>query len=125
MGGTATFTSTYNTAYDTTPTLPSLAGVYIGQAGSSGGVQSANVTVASDGGFTGVEASGCTFTGTAKPRVHGNIFDHSITFGGAPCFFAGSTLNGIAYFDVPTRRLYAAAPTSNRADAAIFFGTRL
>jgi hypothetical protein len=53
IGGTTTFTSTYNTAYDTTPTLASLAGLYTGQAGSSGGLQSANVTVASDGGFRG------------------------------------------------------------------------
>lgn len=119
-----TFTSTFDPAYDTTPSLASLAGTYTGQAGSAGGVQSATVTVASNGLFTGVEASGCTFTGTATPRVRGNIFDQSITFGGAPCLFAGSTLVGIAYFDVPNRRLYAVAPTSNRADAVIFSGTK-
>jgi hypothetical protein len=120
----ATFTSTFDPAYDTTPSLASLAGTYTGQAGSSGGVQSATVTVASNGVFTGVEADGCTFTGTASPRVRGNIFDQSVTFGGAPCEFAGSTLIGIAYLDVPNRRLYGAAPASNRTNAVIFSGTR-
>ena len=119
-----TFTSTFDPAYDTTPSLASLAGTYTGQAGSSGGVQSATVTVASNGVFTGVEADGCTFTGTASPRVRGNILDQSVTFGGAPCEFAGSTLVGIAFLDVPNRRLYGAAPASNRTNAVIFSGTR-
>jgi len=124
-GGVTTFTSTFDPAYDTTPSLASLAGTYTGQAGSSGeGVQSATVTVASTGVFTGVAADGCSFTGTASPRVRGNIFDQSITFGVAPCGFAGSTLVGIAYFDVPNSRLYAAAPASNRTDAVIFLGTK-
>jgi len=123
--GTVTFTSSYNTAYDTQATVASLAGAYTGQAGSSGGVQTANVTVAADGTFTGTEQSGCTFTGSATLRTRGDVFDQSITFGGAPCFFAGSTLHGIVYFDIPSRRLYMAAPNSSRTDAAIFFGTKI
>ena len=123
--GTVTFTSSYNTAYDTQQTVASLAGTYTGQAGSSGGVQTANVSVAADGTFTGTEQSGCTFTGGATLRTRGAVFDQSITFGGAPCFFAGSTLQGIVYFDIPTRRLYMATPNSSRTDAAIFFGTKI
>ena len=123
--GTVTFTSSYNTAYDTPPTVAILAGVYNGQAGSSGGVQTANVTAAADGTFTGTEQNGCTFTGKATARTRGNVFDQSITFGGAPCFFAGSTFQGIVYFDIPTRQLYTAAPNSLRSDAAIFFGTKI
>lgn len=87
-------------------------------------MQSADVTVISNRTFTGIEASGCSFTGTATPQVHGNIFDQRITFGGVPCLFARSTLVGIAYFDIPNRRLYAAAPVSNRTDGAIFLGTK-
>ena len=120
-----TFTSTYDTAYDTTPTLASLAGTYTGQAGSSAqGVQSATVTVTATGAFTAVEADGCTFSGTASPRSRGNIFDQSVTFGGAPCEFPGTTLVGIAFLDVPNRRLYGAAPAGNRTNAVIFAGTR-
>lgn len=123
--GTVTFTSAYNTAYDTTPGVAGLAGVYTGQAGSSGGAQTANVTAAADGTFTGTEENGCTFTGKTTARTRGNVFDQSVTFGGAPCFFAGSTFQGIAYFDTVTRRLYTAAPNSPRTDAAIFFGTKI
>lgn len=123
--GTVTFTSAYNTAYDTTPSVASLAGVYAGQAGSSRGVQTANVTAAADGTFTGTEQNGCAFAGKTTARTHGNVFDQSVTFGGAPCFFAGNTFQGIAYFDAITRRLYTAAPNSARTDAAIFFGTKI
>ena len=119
------FTSPYDTAYDTTPTLASLAGTYTGQAGSSAqGVQSATVTVTATGAFTAVEADGCTFSGTASPRSRGNIFDQSVTFGGAPCEFPGITLVGIAFLDVPNRRLYGAAPAGNRTNAVLFAGTR-
>ena len=119
-----TFTSSYNTAYDTAPTVASLAGVYTGQAGSSGGIQTATVTALADGTFTGVEQSGCRFTGKVTARVRGNIFDQSVTSGGFPCFFAGRTFQGIVYFDIPTRRLLVVAPNNDRTDAAIFFGTK-
>ena len=123
--GPVTFTSSYNKAYDTAPTVASLAGVYTGQAGSSGGVQTATVTALADGTFTGVEQSGCRFTGKVTARTRGNVFDQSITFGGAACFFLNSTFQGIVYFDIPTQRLLAAAPNNNRTDAAIFFGTKI
>ncbi|ULA63541.1 MAG: hypothetical protein LZF86_110239 [Nitrospira sp.] len=123
--GTVAFTSAYNAAYDTTPTVASLAGLYTGQAGSSGGVQSATVTAAVDGTFTGTEQNGCTFAGRTTARTHGNVFDQSVTFGGPPCFFPGSTFQGIVYFDITTRRFYTAAPNGARTDAAIFFGTKI
>ncbi len=123
--GPVTFTSSYNKAYDTAPTVASLAGVYTGQAGSSGGVQTATVTALADGTFTGVEQSGCRFTGKVTARTRGNVFDQSVTSGGSPCFFAGSTFQGIVYFDIPTRRLLVVAPNNARTDAAIFFGTKI
>jgi hypothetical protein len=125
--GTATFTSSYNHAYDTRPAVASLEGVYNGQlgsSGSSGGVQPASMIVQADGTFTGSDQSGCTFTGKATARTRGNIFDQSITFGGTACSFAGSTLLGIMYLDIPTGRLYTAALNSLRTDAVIFFGPK-
>lgn len=50
-GGTATFTSSYNSAYDTQPSLASLAGVYNGQLGSSAGAQTVSMIFQSDGTF--------------------------------------------------------------------------
>jgi hypothetical protein len=124
-GGTMSFTSSYNVTYDTPPTVASLAGVYTGQAGSSAISQTANFTAAADGTFAGAEQDGCTFTGKATARTRGNVFDQTITFGGAPCVFAGNTFHGILYFDLSTRRLYMAAPNSLRTDAAILFGTKI
>lgn len=124
-GGTMSFTSSYNIAYDTPPTVASLAGVYTGQAGNSTTSQTANMTATTDGAFTGAEQNGCTFTGRATARTRGNVFDQTITFGGAPCVFAGNTFQGVMYFDLSTRRLYMAAPNSLRTDAAIFFGTKI
>ena len=127
--GTATFTSSYNPAYDTRPTVASLAGVYDGQlgsSGSSGDVQTASMILQPDGTFTGkTDLSGCTFTGKATARTRGNVFDQSITFGGTACSFAGSTLLGIMYLDIPTGRLYTAALTSLRTDAVILFGQKI
>jgi len=124
-GAFVAFTSTFNTAYLTIPTLPSVAGFYFGQAGSSGGVQSANINVIGDGTFTGAEINGCAFSGIVAPRIRGNIFNQSVTFGGGACFFGVSSFQGIAFFDLANRRLLATAPNSNRTDAATFFGTRL
>ena len=67
-----------------------------------GDVQTTTVTALADGTYTGNEQNGCTFTGKVTVRTHGNVFDQSITFGGAPCFVAGSTFQGIVYFDIPT-----------------------
>ena len=120
------FTSTFDPAYNTTPSLASLAGTYTGQLGiSSVGspVPPATVIMAANGTLAGADANGCTFTGTATPRIRGNVFDGSITFGAAPCLFAGTTLNGIAYVDVPNNRLYIATPTGTRADGVLFSGT--
>lgn len=124
-GGTVTFTSAYTSAYDTAPALGVLAGVYQVQAGRSGGADLATITVAAAGTFTGSEQNGCTFIGSMSPRRRGNLFDYSVTFAGAPCVFAGTTLQGIWYFDLTTRRLFAAAPTSSRTDAVIWFGTKV
>ncbi len=124
-GGVFSFTHTYNSAYDTAPPLSSLAGVYQGQAGRSGGSETATVTVSSDGTYSGSQQDGCTFTGRITPRARGNVFDAVIAFGGAPCFFGADTLQGIWYLDIPTQRLYAAAINGARTDAVILFGVKI
>ena len=64
-----TFTSTYDTAYDMTPPLASLAGTYTGQAGSSAqGVQSATVTVTTTGALPRSRPTVARFRG---PLRHG------------------------------------------------------
>jgi len=121
--GSVTFSSSYNAAYETTPTLAAVAGTYTGQVALSVGIQTATLTVSSGGAIAGI-GNGCSFTGTATPRTDGNAYNASITFGGAPCFFANQTFAGIGYFDAPNKRLYAAAPNAARTDGVLFVGTK-
>jgi len=124
-GAIVTFTSNFNTAYNSNPTLAAVSGFYTGQAGSSGGVQTGNINVTADGPFAGAETNGCAFNGTATPRIRGNAFNQTVTFGALPCFFTGSTFQGIALFDLATLRVMSAAPNGTRTDAAIFSGLRI
>lgn len=122
--GGSTFTSTYNSDYEVTPSVPTLAGTFAGQVASSLGVENATVRIANNGALSGTGASGCAITGSVKPRTDGNAFTTSISFGGAPCYFANQTFTGISYFDAATKRLYSAAPNSVRSDGVIFVGTK-
>ncbi len=124
--GTGAFTTHFDAAYDTPPSLASLAGAYTGQSGNpdNGGGDPTTLTVNSNGGFSGI-ANSCSFSGTMMPRVRGNIFDLSVTFTGVPpCLHAGETLAGIAYLDVPNKHLLAAALTSTRTDVVLITGIR-
>jgi len=123
-GAINTFAGTYDPLYEATPSLTALAGTFTGQAASSAGVATANVTVQSNGTITGTVSGGCGFTGTAAPRARGNVFNASISFGSAPCPFANQTLSGIAFFNPNTKRLYVAAPNAARSDGVLFVGTK-
>ncbi len=54
-------------------------------------------TVNANGTFTGMDTSGCTYSGTFTPRANGvNVFNLAITFGAAPCILAGRQVAGVA-----------------------------
>ena len=122
--GTTSFSSTYNANYESVPSLATLAGTFAGQVASSAGAENATVTISSAGAISGSGASGCGVSGSASPRARGNVFNISLTFGGAPCLFANQTLAGIAYFDSAAKRLYAAAPNAGRTDGVLFLGVK-
>lgn len=119
-----TFTSTYNPAYEQTPSLTSVAGTYFGTAAVVGGTESATVVVTSTGQITGIGISGCQFSGTATPHPKGNVFDLAVTFGGGVCSNGTSTVTGIGYFDATQNRLYSTALNSARSNGFIFVGTK-
>jgi hypothetical protein len=119
-----TFTSTYSADYELTPTLTALAGTYTGTAASPAGAESATLTVTAGGAITGAGASGCTLTGTVAPRSQGNAYDATITFGGAPCLAANTTVTGGIYFDAASKRAYAVALNAARTDGVIYTGTK-
>lgn len=122
---TTTFTNSYDTDYDLTPSLAAIAGNYSGSAATSGGTESATVIITSSGAITGRGASGCNYTGSASPRTKGNVYNISVTFSGGVCANGTSTVTGIAYFDAPTKQLTSAALNSARSDGFIYVGTKL
>ena len=123
-GGATTFTSTFNAAYDTTPSLAAVAGTFTGQVAFSQGVENATVTISPNGMLSGTGASGCTVSGNVATRTRGNVYNLILAFGGAPCFFANQTMNGVAYYDSVAKRVYGATPTSTRTDGILFVGVK-
>lgn len=124
LNQTVTFTSKYSADYDQTPSLATIAGTYAGTAAVKDGSESGTVTISSSGVVNFVGSSSCTSTGTVTPRAKGNVYNLSVTFGGAPCSNANSTVTGIGYFDAATKRLYGLGLNSARSNGFIFVGTK-
>lgn len=122
-GQSTTFTSAYGIQFETTPTLSAVAGTYTGQAGLASGLQTMVISVSATGAISS-SSNGCSTTGTSTARSDANAYDVVLTFGPAPCTFAGQTVLGLAYFDAGTKRLYAATPNTARTAALVFFGTK-
>jgi hypothetical protein len=85
------------------------------------------LNIGASGSFTG-STSGCTFSGTLKPRASGkNVFDAVATFGLAPCLLPGQTVSGIA-LEYPLagggRQLIIAGTDALRNNGAAFLGAR-
>ena len=123
-GNTVEFSTTYDTDYENTPSLADLAGIFTGEVMFSLGSEDAEVTISPTGAVSGVGASGCIMTGSVAPRASGNIYNVSITFGGAPCYFENQTMSGICYYDSNTRQLWAAAPNATRTEGIMFVGDK-
>nr|WKF61843.1 hypothetical protein HUO10_006375 [Paraburkholderia busanensis] len=86
---------TYQTNFEQTPSLPSIAGTYRGTMLLSQGGDASTFTIDSAGKVTGSATSGCTFTGTVAPHAQGNVFDMSVQFGTTACAYPGQTATGI------------------------------
>lgn len=125
LNQTVTFTSTYDSRYELTPSLAIIAGNYSGRTGTISGAENTNLSISASGAVVGVGSSGCRFSGTVTPRTKGNAYNVSTTFGGSPCRLPGVTVTGAAYFDATTQRLFAVALTAARDDGAIFAGGKL
>jgi len=122
--GTTTFTGSYDTDYDLTPSLAAIAGTYSASAATSGGIDSATVIISGTGAISGVGASGCSFTGSATPRTKGNVYNVSVTFGGGVCANGTSTVTGVAYYDASSKQITSAALNSGRTNGFIVVGVK-
>lgn len=119
------FNSSYNSDYDLIPDLAILAGTYYGPASTSGGYDTATLTISTAGAISGISDMACSFSGSVSPRSSGNIYNTTITFHGGTCANGNSTVRGILYYDETSARLYSAALNNSRSDGYIFIGYRL
>lgn len=126
-----TFSSTYNTDYDQTPSVSAIAGTYTGIASVAGGDEPATIVVNSLGLIAGsgivvrTGTAGCQFAGTVAPRAKGNVYDLSVVVSGVgACASGPGTVKGIGYFDASAKRFYVAALDKSRSDGLIFVGIK-
>src|SRR3569832_2080676 len=120
-----TFTTTYNSAYESVPDINAVAGTYTGPVAVN---EIVSVTVSPNGDITGRSITdptitGCTFSGSFKPRTHGNVFDVTITFNGQRgCSNGTGTVKGVAFFHAG--KLYSAALNDDKTNGVVFIGTK-
>lgn len=126
-----TFTSSYNSDYDQSPSVSAIAGTYIGPGSVKGGDELTTITISSPGVVvgTGIEigtgAVGCRLVGTVLPRAKGNLYDLSVDVSGVgACASGPGTVKGIGYFDASAKRLYLAALNKSRSNGLIFVGIK-
>jgi hypothetical protein len=119
------FTSNYNDAYATLPTLASLAGVYTGIIASAGLWESLTLTVATDGTMSGPLLCDCNVSAIAQPLSAGNAYSIHIKFNGGNHLLSGLTLSGTAYLDTVNKRLVLFGNLDGATpQPTIYFGTR-
>lgn len=121
-GDTGSFTSTYDADYEIAPNMNLVAGNYSGLRADS---QTVSMTLGSAGTVSGSFTDGCTFAGSFSPRAKGNVFNATVTFGDGACSNGTDTVDGVAFYDAATQRLYSAAFNSVRTNSFIFIGTKL
>jgi hypothetical protein len=119
------FTSNYNDAYATPPTLASLAGVYTGTLASAGLWESLTLTVQPDGTMSGPLLCDCNVSAIVQPLSAGNAYSVKIKFNDGTHLLSGQTLSGTAYLDTANKRLVLFGNLGGTSlQPAIYFGTR-
>jgi len=120
-GDIESFTSTYDGDSDSATNVTQVAGSYSGLRIDNHQV---TVTVDAAGTLSGDSTDGCTATGTLSPRATANAFHTSVTFGGDTCRHGTETVNGVAFYDAVTQRLYSAALNGARTRSFLFLGMK-
>lgn len=122
-GSGIAFAAAYDASNERRASLGEIAGSYSGTVSVLTSTQAATLVITSDGAVTGT-SSGCSVTGSVLPRTDAFAYDLQLTFGAAPCYFAGQSFSGIAVFNPANRQLIAASPNAAKSDGYLFFGSR-
>lgn len=120
-----TFDTVYETDLNNTASnLATIAGTYYGESAIVQGIEGANLTISNTGVISGKGQSGCTFSGKIAAEENAPYYNVDLVFGYSPCYLAGQSVNGVAYYDSANKTLYAVTETSNRDNAVLFLGTK-
>lgn len=122
-GSLNAFSLAYNNLYESTPNIQGVAGTYNGISFISAGSESAQVTIDTNGLFTGVGSSGCQVQGVISPRVRGNFYDMTVTFRNSSCLYTNQLFSGVLIYD-GVDKIYSAAPSPDLTDGVLFIGTK-
>lgn len=126
-GGTATFTTNYNSNYATVPTLSAIAGNYTGTAVliSSGTNGASTITISSTGSLSD-DSANCKLAGSVSPRSEGNAYNFSATFPSTcpNAALTSKTFTGLAYFNAATKEIYVMTSNAARTDGVFYYGAK-
>lgn len=118
------FSASYNSNYEQTPSLATIVGTYAGTASEIDGPDMGTLTINAGGCFSFAGASACNVTGTVLPRAKGNVYNLSVTFGGAPCANPNTSTTGVGFFDPASKRFYALGLNTSRTTGFNFMGIK-
>lgn len=132
LSGTFTYTPTdvikfsaiYDSSYELTPSLSTLAGNYSGSGAMTAGLAAVRFSVASGGAIAGAISVNCSFSGFAKPALRGNVYDISLSFNGSGCPNGSSSVQGIAYIATGGQFIVTALNTA-WTDGLVFEASKL
>ena len=120
-----TFDTVYETDLNNTASnLATIAGTYYGESAIVQGIEDANLTISNTGVISGKGQSGCTFSGKITAEENAPYYNVDLVFGYSPCYLAGQSVKGVAYYDSTDKTLYAVTETSSRDNAVLFLGTK-
>ncbi|QDZ30056.1 hypothetical protein [Noviherbaspirillum sp. UKPF54] len=120
----ASFTSSYNNAYETLPPLSQLAGVYTGSIANKS-LREDNIVldIGADGQVTGHLTCGCAIT--AQLQVQGGTaYGATLDFKSGTHPLSGKSFGGNVYLDSAAKRLYIVGKMTGTDDRVVFVGTK-
>lgn len=121
--GGAPVTVSFDDRANDIPRLATLVGGFGGTAVFALGERPAVFTVTEQGEVS-TNINNCPIKGRIAPRMDGDLYDLTITFGGAPCVLPFQTFNGVAVYRAELRRLEAAVVHPLLPQALAFAGTK-
>jgi len=123
-GGTDAFNADYSFDYEQAPSIGLVAGNYSGQLAAIDGVEGAALAISGSGAVSLATPGGCSAGGAIYLHPFGNVYDITLTYGGAACPAAGQTLTGHATYDSATGALTAITTSPTFADVTLVVATK-